>query len=435
VISRPCKVEILAINIFFERKREVTLKNKITMFKQFLKQTPFGISAIALCTALFFLALLVPVFGRHALIVRSGSMEPAISTGDLITIAPSSSYQQGDIVTFKNPQNKSVLITHRIVLINTKEGTTTYRTKGDANSAVDNFIVPSQNVIGKADHSIMQVGRFLAFAKTKTGFLTFAAIPTGLVILLELNNILKEVKKSKKHSAKVIYRQTLKTLYHHYGKPMGVPHSSASYQSLKDSLSQWSKTTSWNIGRHININSRGISLRTLLPLIAVLLVAGNTYALYQDSGSSTDNVFTAASVFPTSSSSPNLNVTINEFVAHAGPNNHEWVEFYNPNHTDLSGYYLDDDTDFLSDALSANIKNLSTLNNTNPTYPYLEFNNFLNNPGDHVVLFDSTGNIVDQYQYTSDPSADISIGRTVDGSGTFTSCGVVTKGGTNNSLC
>ena len=309
------------------------------MFKQFVKQSPIGISAIAICTALFFLALLLPVFGRQTLIVRSGSMEPTIKTGDLVIIAPSSSFQKGDIITFKNPQNPNILVTHRITSINKKEGITTYQTKGDANKALDNFTVSPQNVIGKADYSIMQVGKLLAFSKTKNGFLTFAAIPATFVIFLEISNIFKEIKKSKKRSAKVIYRQTLKTLYQHYGKPMGVSHSSASYQSLVNTWAHWSKNTSWNIGRHINVNNKGISLRTFLPILAVLFVAGSTYAAYMDSGSSTGNVFSAAEVFPTPTPAPNIanHLVINEVMfnplaspACGGENDAEWVEIYNP---------------------------------------------------------------------------------------------------------
>lgn len=58
---------------------------------------------------------------------------------------------------------------------------------------------------------------------------------------------------------------------------------------------------------------------------------------------------------------------------------------------------------------------------------------FLNNSGDYVVLFDSAGNVVDQYQYTSDPGRDIAIGRSPDGTGEFQILDSATKGQPNSS--
>lgn len=125
-----------------------------------------------------------------------------------------------------------------------------------------------------------------------------------------------------------------------------------------------------------------------------------------------------------------LGQTINEFMAHPSTGNNEWVEFYNPNNIDLTAYWLDDDTSFTDDAGSSNKKVLSTLNTTNGSYPYLEFSSFLNNSGDYVVLFSNDGTIVDQYQYTSDPGIDVSIGRNPDG-GTWTTLSSASKGSTN----
>lgn len=128
-----------------------------------------------------------------------------------------------------------------------------------------------------------------------------------------------------------------------------------------------------------------------------------------------------------------LNIKINEFLAHPNSGNQEWVEFYNPDSTDLSPYFLDDDTDFANDDGNSNKKSLSAINNSSPLYPYIEFGSFLNNDSDFVVLFASDGSIVDQYQYASDPGSEITIGRYPDNSGQFTLLASQTKGGTNSS--
>lgn len=128
-----------------------------------------------------------------------------------------------------------------------------------------------------------------------------------------------------------------------------------------------------------------------------------------------------------------VNPTINEFLAHPSSGNKEWVEFYNPDQLDLSSYFLDDDTGFSSDTGSSSKKSLATVNSDNPLFPNFEMSSFLNNGGDHVVLFSPEGEIIDQYQYTDDPGVDTSIGRFPDGSGEFNSLTSSTKGFSNSS--
>lgn len=130
-------------------------------------------------------------------------------------------------------------------------------------------------------------------------------------------------------------------------------------------------------------------------------------------------------------------VVINEFVVDGSP---EWVEFYNASSSAefLKSYWLDDDTDFTTDTGSSTKKVLTDLVTTNTTYPFIEMNSFLNNSAnsagewDHVVLFDSSGAIVDQYQYTSNPGDGISIGRSPDRTGGFSILQTATKGSTNS---
>ncbi len=131
-------------------------------------------------------------------------------------------------------------------------------------------------------------------------------------------------------------------------------------------------------------------------------------------------------------SSAEGSIKINEFLAHPSSGNKEWVEFYNPDHIDLSGYFLDDDTDFGSDTGNSSKKNLATINNDNPLFPYFEMSSFLNNSGDYVVLFSSTGELIDKYQYTKDPGADIAIGRFPDGTGEIAVLSNPTKGQPNS---
>lgn len=124
-------------------------------------------------------------------------------------------------------------------------------------------------------------------------------------------------------------------------------------------------------------------------------------------------------------------VVINEFLPDASP---EWVEFYNSSDSAeyIKSYYLDDDTDFTSDAGSSSKKVLSELNISNVTFPYIEISSFLNNSGDFVVLFNSDGALIDQYQYSSNPGSGVSIGRYPDRTGSFDVLSSPTKGTANS---
>lgn len=111
-------------------------------------------------------------------------------------------------------------------------------------------------------------------------------------------------------------------------------------------------------------------------------------------------------------------VLINEFLPDSTT---EWIELYNASSSAeyIKNYYLDDDTDFLNDSGSSTKKILTTINLSNPSFPYFETSSFLNNSGDFVVLFDSDGLIVDQYQFNSNPGQDMTFGRYPDGTGSF----------------
>lgn len=127
----------------------------------------------------------------------------------------------------------------------------------------------------------------------------------------------------------------------------------------------------------------------------------------------------------------NAQIVINEYVPDGGP---EWIEFYNASDSAdyIKNYYIDDDTDFVSDSGSSPKKLLTNLNTYNPKFPYIETSSFLNNSGDWVVLFDPSGTIIDQNQFTSNPGKDISIGRFPDATGPFLLLAYSTKADANS---
>jgi signal peptidase len=125
--------------------------------------------------------------------VYTGSMEPAIPVGSVVVIKPvdPETLKVGDIICFQLSEPTS--ITHRIINI-TNEG---FITKGDANEDPDQWIVKKENVIGKAVFTIPFIGYIGYFVRTPIGFILLIIIPASLIIIIEIRNITKELRKQK----------------------------------------------------------------------------------------------------------------------------------------------------------------------------------------------------------------------------------------------
>ncbi len=138
----------------------------------------------------------LPITGDYSfLIVRSGSMEPGISTGDLIIIKPFQEYKVGDIISFGRNNKTNDSVTHRIYSIETIDGKINYTTKGDANNAPDQIAVTQQDINGKVILDVPWFGYIIDFAKKPLGFVLIIIIPALVVIFDETKKIVKIMKK------------------------------------------------------------------------------------------------------------------------------------------------------------------------------------------------------------------------------------------------
>jgi len=126
------------------------------------------------------------------LVVRSGSMEPAIKTGSLVFVKPSKEYNVGDIITF-NKINTKEPVTHRIKQIEEVDSTEIYTTKGDANNTLDLDKILGGQIIGKVIFHISYIGYVISYTRTTTGFIILICLPALLIIFDEINNIKKEL--------------------------------------------------------------------------------------------------------------------------------------------------------------------------------------------------------------------------------------------------
>ena len=127
--------------------------------------------------------------------VYTGSMEPAIPVGSVVVIKPvdTETLKVGDIICFKTESEHATTVTHRIFNI-TNEGIIT---KGDANEDPDTWAVRKENVIGKVIAIIPFVGYVGYFVRTPVGFILLIVIPASLIIIMEIRNIAKELRKQK----------------------------------------------------------------------------------------------------------------------------------------------------------------------------------------------------------------------------------------------
>ena len=135
------------------------------------------------------LALAVPLaFHARPLVVLSGSMEPALGTGDVSvvrTIKPLDA-RPGDVVTFRDPDDADRLITHRVREMHAQGSAVVFRTRGDANTASEHWQVSSTEEIGRVIYRIPKLGWALMFARSQGLFVFMLGGALALLLVLEL---------------------------------------------------------------------------------------------------------------------------------------------------------------------------------------------------------------------------------------------------------
>ncbi len=136
----------------------------------------------------------VPGLDLDLLVVKSGSMEPAIRTGSLVLIDQAGSYEVGDIVTYQR-NNYATPVTHRIIeKSDDDQGEPIYITKGDANETRDIEPVPKSMILGQVRFSVPFLGYVVGFARTWYGFVLLIIIPALVIGFDEIRKLRKEVK-------------------------------------------------------------------------------------------------------------------------------------------------------------------------------------------------------------------------------------------------
>jgi signal peptidase I len=142
--------------------------------------------------AVIVLAVTVPnAFGLRDLTVLSGSMEPTISTGDVVVerqISPLDA-RLGDVVSFKDPEDASILITHRVQSMVVDDGVVSFVTKGDANTGVERWKVSADGTIGKVEYHVWRLGYLLSLIRGPLGRVVLVVVPALVLGAYELIRI------------------------------------------------------------------------------------------------------------------------------------------------------------------------------------------------------------------------------------------------------
>ena len=129
---------------------------------------------------------LVPMpLGVGATVVLSGSMEPALSAGDLLIIAKQDAYEVDDVVVF---QSNRIAVVHRIMEMyeQTVEGENGEEiqlmaiTQGDANNTPDDPIQVGQ-IKGAVVFRLPLVGYLINMIKTPIGTILILAVAIFLL--------------------------------------------------------------------------------------------------------------------------------------------------------------------------------------------------------------------------------------------------------------
>ncbi len=169
----------------------LSVQNPMTAIRFIFHALKLVIAIGVLFLALWAISSRFAVLGSYrSFLVQSGSMEPAIMTGDIIIVQDKGGYSINDVVTFQEDAGR--IVTHRIVGVDhgTREK---YTTKGDANRSEDQAIIASDRVIGKVILVLPKLGFAVAFAQSQNGLVVLLIVPAVILIIDELIKMKKNV--------------------------------------------------------------------------------------------------------------------------------------------------------------------------------------------------------------------------------------------------
>lgn len=119
--------------------------------------------------------------------VQTGSMAPAIMTGDAVMVRPvtEDELRTGDVVSFYSPTEPGLVVTHRVVSIDDQGQVTT---RGDSNTDEDPVMDPAL-LIGRVEKQITNAGYVINFMRSPIGLALLVYTPALFVITAEVRRL------------------------------------------------------------------------------------------------------------------------------------------------------------------------------------------------------------------------------------------------------
>jgi len=153
-------------------------------------------TAILIVTAVVVVVVPVGTWPLAYVAVRGDSMEPTISSGDVVVLVSGTEYRPGEVVAYRVPEMGGAVILHRIVdrvdEIDERPGasavSTRYVLRGDNNTFEDRHRPSSSQIIGRSAATISAPWSTLAVSPTVrvVVFVVLAAAMTALMITASL---------------------------------------------------------------------------------------------------------------------------------------------------------------------------------------------------------------------------------------------------------
>jgi signal peptidase I len=147
-----------------------------------------GQVALGLAIGIAAVVSLSGLFGYQSFTVLSGSMEPTISTGDVILVRKISPLEAriGDVVTFRSPEQPTKIVSHRVRSMQVADGLVRFVTRGDANTGAERWQVPANGQIGRVAVHVPKLGYVTNRAGSRFGKLIFLVIPALVLLVSEV---------------------------------------------------------------------------------------------------------------------------------------------------------------------------------------------------------------------------------------------------------
>ena len=157
--------------------------NRITERLPSARRVATTVAVLVLVAALVpFVVFAVPqaVGADHGFVILSGSMEPAVSPGDVVIVDASAPIAVGDIITFDD--GNEVPTSHRVIAIEDGQ----YITQGDANQNPDAQPVAPGDALGRVTLAIPYLGHVILWVNTPLGYVSLVVAPLVLLVASEL---------------------------------------------------------------------------------------------------------------------------------------------------------------------------------------------------------------------------------------------------------